>query len=113
MDTHAKPALKSPISETAKDVTTSYKANIVLAGTSKQAASDVDGMDIVSSTTDEVSKHTLRQRVWRYLEKHHLSLFPRPAYNRIPNFKGAFDASRRLETLDTFINAKTVLVNTF
>lgn len=38
-------------------------------------------------------------------------MFPRPVYNRIPNFKGAAEAAAKLAELDAFKNANTVKVN--
>ncbi|KAG7297240.1 hypothetical protein JYU34_019180 [Plutella xylostella] len=38
-------------------------------------------------------------------------MFPRPVYNRIPNFKGAPEAAAKLAELDVFKNADTVKVN--
>ena len=34
-----------------------------------------------------VTKASIRQRIWDYLEKHNLANFPRPVHHRIPNFK--------------------------
>ncbi|KAI5639410.1 hypothetical protein NE865_08085 [Phthorimaea operculella] len=36
---------------------------------------------------EEVTKQSFRQKVWRHLETNGLAMFPRPVYNRIPNFK--------------------------
>lgn len=68
---------------------------------------------ISSAGSNDVTKHSIRRRVWRYLEEHRLSLFPRPVYNRIPNFRGALEAAQRLRALDQFCNAKTVLVSIY
>lgn len=59
------------------------------------------------------TKQSIRERVWRNLEENRLARFPRPAYNRIPNFKGSFDAAERLRDLEQFRKAKTVLVSIF
>lgn len=66
---------------------------------------------ISSAGSNGITKQSIRLRIWRYLEEHHLALFPRPVYNRIPNFRGAMDAAKRLKTVDRFWQAKTVLVS--
>ncbi|XP_026470436.1 methenyltetrahydrofolate synthase domain-containing protein-like [Ctenocephalides felis] len=71
-------------------------------------------MDFTEETKEAeagVTKQVIRRGVWKYLDENRLSLFPRPVFNRIPNFKGAFDAAQRLSELDVFKQAKTVLVN--
>lgn len=60
---------------------------------------------------EEVTKHSFRLKVWRHLETNGLAMFPRPVYNRIPNFKGAPEAAAKLAELDVFKNATTVKVN--
>lgn len=60
---------------------------------------------------EEVTKQSFRLKVWRHLESNALAMFPRPVYNRIPNFKGALEAAAKLAELDIFKNAKTVKVN--
>eukprot|EP00667_Euglena_gracilis_P003910 EG_transcript_3926 len=56
-------------------------------------------------------KWRIRQDVWDALERFDLVDFPRPCHRRIPNFKGAAEASRRLAELDCFQRAKCVEVN--
>ncbi|CAG4978932.1 unnamed protein product [Colias eurytheme] len=60
---------------------------------------------------EEVTKQSFRIKVWRHLETNGLAMFPRPVYNRIPNFKGAQEAAVKLAELDVFKNANTVKVN--
>lgn len=60
---------------------------------------------------EEVTKQSFRIKVWRYLETTGLAMFPRPVYNRIPNFKGAPEAAAKLAELDIFKHANTVKVN--
>ncbi|ELT97190.1 hypothetical protein CAPTEDRAFT_222292 [Capitella teleta] len=57
------------------------------------------------------SKESIRQRVWEYLEKENIAESPRPVYGRIPNFKGAFEASDRLANTPFFRKANIVKVN--
>lgn len=45
------------------------------------------------------------------MESNGLAMFPRPVYNRIPNFKGAPEAAAKLAELDVFKNANNVKVN--
>ena len=59
----------------------------------------------------EDTKASIRQKVWECMEKNDLANFPRPVYNRIPNFKGANTAGQKVCELDEFKNAKTVKVN--
>ncbi|XP_060806954.1 methenyltetrahydrofolate synthase domain-containing protein isoform X2 [Amyelois transitella] len=60
---------------------------------------------------EEITKQSFRHKVWRHLESNSLALFPRPVYNRIPNFKGANEAAAKLAELDVFKNATTIKVN--
>ncbi|XP_068625428.1 methenyltetrahydrofolate synthase domain-containing protein [Battus philenor] len=67
--------------------------------------------NINSPLPQEVTKQAYRLKVWRHLENNLLAMFPRPVFNRIPNFKGAPEAAARLAELDEFKNANTVKVN--
>lgn len=58
-----------------------------------------------------MTKETIRRRVWEHLERNKLSLFPRPVFGRIPNFKGCEEAAAKLEELEAFKIAKCVEVN--
>lgn len=60
---------------------------------------------------EEVTKQSFRLKVWRHLESNGLAMFPRPVYNRIPNFKGALEAAAKLAELDIFKNANKIKVN--
>lgn len=57
------------------------------------------------------SKQSYRRKVWEYLDKNNLVVFPRPAFGRIPNFKGSVEAAAKLLDLDEFKTAKTIEVN--
>lgn len=37
-----------------------------------------------------VSKQSIRERIWDYMESHDIADFPRPVHHRIPNFKVVF-----------------------
>lgn len=56
------------------------------------------------------SKKDIRQKVWAFLEEQSLVVFPKPCFNRIPNFRGCINASQSLEKLEEFKKAKTVQV---
>lgn len=61
--------------------------------------------------TEEPTKQAYRRKVWEHLDKNNLVLFPRPAYGRIPNFKGSNEAAQKLLDLSVFKDAKTIEVN--
>lgn len=48
--------------------------------------------------------------MWEHLDKNNLVLFPRPAFGRIPNFKGSAEAAAKLLELEEFKNAKSIEV---
>ncbi|XP_055477106.1 methenyltetrahydrofolate synthase domain-containing protein isoform X2 [Psammomys obesus] len=58
-----------------------------------------------------VSKQSIRERIWDYMESHDLADFPRPVHHRIPNFKGASRAAERFPQLHAFSVARTIKVN--
>jgi len=59
---------------------------------------------------EQTSKKDIRQKVWEFLEENSLVVFPKPCFNRIPNFKGCSNASQSLEKLEEFKKAKTIQV---
>lgn len=59
---------------------------------------------------EQTSKKDIRQKVWEFMEKNSLVIFPKPCFNRIPNFKGCNSVSLLLEKLEEFKKAKTVQV---
>merc|ERR1712150_312391 len=56
-------------------------------------------------------KAAIRKKEWEFMEKNDIANFPRPVYNRIPNFKGANLAGQKVKDLKEFQTAKTVKVN--
>lgn len=56
-----------------------------------------------------MSFHRIRHEVWERLERGQLALPPRPCYYRVPNFVGVAEATRRLESLPEFQQARCVL----
>lgn len=59
---------------------------------------------------EQTSKKDIRKKVWEFMEENSLVVFPKPCFNRIPNFKGCNTASQLLEKLEEFRKAKTVQV---
>lgn len=55
-------------------------------------------------------KSKLRKTIWRELDTPGIRRFPGPE-NRIPNFVGAEDAARRLQTVDAWADASTIKSN--
>jgi len=45
------------------------------------------------------------------MEDRNIAMFPRPVFDRIPNFEGAEEAARRLQELHIFKDARVVKVN--
>lgn len=56
-------------------------------------------------------KNSIRKKVWDLLEENNIALFPRPVYNRIPNFIGADRAAERLAAMDIFHRAGVIKIN--
>jgi len=65
----------------------------------------------LSVSVEEDTKSSIRQKVWETIEKNDIANFPRPVYNRIPNFKGANIAGQKVIELEEFKKAKIVKVN--
>lgn len=59
---------------------------------------------------EQTSKKDIRQKVWEFMEENSIVVFPKPCFNRIPNFKGCINATQMLEKLEEFKKAKTVQV---
>jgi 5-formyltetrahydrofolate cyclo-ligase len=68
-------------------------------------------ISLPENRVEENSKQSFRKKVWEYLEKNKLVNFPRPAFGRIPNFKGAEKAAAKLLDLEEFKTARSVEVN--
>jgi 5-formyltetrahydrofolate cyclo-ligase len=56
-------------------------------------------------------KASIREMVWRTLERENVAAFPRPVYGRIPNFICAREAAERLVESTPLRGAETVKVN--
>lgn len=53
-------------------------------------------------------KDRVRQEMWKLLEEKNLVDFPRPCYGRIPNFKGARIAAKKITALPEFSDSKCI-----
>lgn len=65
----------------------------------------------MSEAQTALAKRKLREKVWKYLEEQNLARFPRPVYNRIPNFLGSEKAAVLVRKLKEFSEARVVKVN--
>lgn len=64
-----------------------------------------------SAAPAKEAKQEIRERVWRLLEERQVALFPKPVHGRIPNFKGAVEAAKRIRGLKHYRIADVVKVN--
>ncbi len=58
-----------------------------------------------------VSKQEIRQKIWKLLEEKDIAIFPRPVFNRIPNFRGSDIASVKLSQLEVFKKSNVIKIN--
>jgi len=56
-------------------------------------------------------KEEIRRKIWKIMEEQNVARFPRPVFNRIPNFQGAEEAAHRLQGLQIYQDAKVLKVN--
>jgi 5-formyltetrahydrofolate cyclo-ligase len=56
-------------------------------------------------------KSQIRAEIWDLMEKRGIARFPRPVFNRIPNFVGSESAAQRLIEIEEYKNAKTICCN--
>jgi len=54
------------------------------------------------------SKELIREKVWRLLEEKNISVFPRPCFNRIPNFISSWVASEKIKQIPEFNSSRCV-----
>jgi len=57
------------------------------------------------------TKKDIRQVIWAHLERTDIAQFPRPCFNRIPNFKGADQANQMLAKIPEFRSARLIEIN--
>ena len=58
-----------------------------------------------------MAKEEIRLQVWHAMEEQNIAAFPRPVYNRIPNFVGAEKAAQNLRGLEEYKSASVVFCN--
>ena len=58
-----------------------------------------------------LAKDEIRMRLWRLMEEREIACFPRPVFQRIPNFTGAEKAAQNLRKLPEYETAKVVFCN--
>lgn len=56
-------------------------------------------------------KQKIREHIWNLLETRNIAKFPRPVYNRIPNFQGAEEAAEKLFKTNIWFKSSAVKVN--
>ncbi|MHA2061530.1 MAG: 5-formyltetrahydrofolate cyclo-ligase [Candidatus Sifarchaeia archaeon] len=56
-------------------------------------------------------KSQIRTEIWALMEKRGIARFPRPVFNRIPNFVGSENAAQRLIELKEYKSARTIFCN--
>ena len=58
-----------------------------------------------------ITKAAIRLKIWKYLEDSNVALFPRPVFNRIPNYRGATEACENVVRLDQFKHATSIKID--
>jgi len=53
-------------------------------------------------------KESIRQKVWRFLQEKNIATFPRPCFNRIPNFIRSWVASEKIKQIPEFNSSRCV-----
>ncbi len=56
-------------------------------------------------------KLKIREIIWNAMEERGIARFPRPVYNRIPNFVGSENAAQRLIEIKEYKSAQTIFCN--
>ncbi len=59
----------------------------------------------------DAAKQAIRRRVWELMERAGVARFPRPVWDRIPNFVGSDEAANRATTLAAWRQAEVVKSN--
>ena len=65
----------------------------------------------MSTSLSFTTKDAARTHVWDRLSNEKLAAFPFPPHGRIPNFKGAGEAAKRLFDIPVFANATALKIN--
>ena len=66
---------------------------------------------MASNQEGSITKSSIRLKIWKYLEDSNIALFPRPVFNRIPNYRGAVEACKNLVKLDQFKYATSIKID--
>ncbi|XP_038954268.1 methenyltetrahydrofolate synthase domain-containing protein isoform X5 [Rattus norvegicus] len=66
---------------------------------------------VMEARAGDVSKQSIRERIWDYMESHNIADFPRPVHHRIPNFKGSYLAGQSIRDLEVFAGTQEVKVD--
>jgi len=66
-------------------------------------------IEMTKSLSNEKSQ--IRTEIWELMEKRGIARFPRPVFNRIPNFVGSENAAQRLIEIKEYKSARTVFCN--
>lgn len=74
-------------------------------------SSKLDPSAQIDKTIIKHIKAEIRRKVWSLLEQLNIATFPKPVYGRIPNFKGAERAARKIITLKEWQSANVVKSN--
>jgi len=53
-------------------------------------------------------KESIRQKIWRFLQEKNIATFPKPCFNRIPNFVGSWIASEKIKQIPEFNSSRCV-----
>jgi 5-formyltetrahydrofolate cyclo-ligase len=61
---------------------------------------------------DDISirKQEIRERIWSEMERKGIATFPLPCFGRIPNFKGAELAALKLQSVNEYKGASSIMV---
>ncbi|MGQ9468638.1 MAG: 5-formyltetrahydrofolate cyclo-ligase [Nitrososphaerales archaeon] len=57
-----------------------------------------------------IKKQEIRERIWSEMERRGIATFPLPCFGRIPNFKGAEVAALKLQSVNEYRNASSIMV---
>ncbi|MGB9659859.1 MAG: 5-formyltetrahydrofolate cyclo-ligase [Nitrososphaerales archaeon] len=57
-----------------------------------------------------IKKQEIRERLWSEMERKGIATFPLPCFGRIPNFKGAGVATLKLQSINEYKDASSIMV---
>ena len=66
---------------------------------------------ILMNESPSNNKSQIRAEIWNLMEKRGIARFPRPVFNRIPNFEGSENAAQRLIEIKEYKSARTIFCN--